>query len=309
MDWCRLWHDAPDDPKWRVIAQDAGVRVGDAWAVFTRMLVRASASGERGSIEGWNDRVEAAALGYEPQEVAAIREAMQGLILDGDRLSGWAKRQPKRERDDSSTDRVREHRERQKAQETAIPDDETPCNANDGTETPRLDESREDREEIDISPNSRAAGTAPRQQRMAEKQRELDAEFERWWLAYPLRVAKGKARKLYLKARSNVEAETLEAAAKRYANAVAGKDPEFIAHPTTWLNAERWLDEAPPSPAREPPSPVATPRTQTGASDEWLAMMWNEGKRSIPQLHNPITIRRLVDRGLIPPPEDHRRTA
>lgn len=93
MDWCRLWHDAPDDPKWRLIARKAGVRVGDVWAVWTRMMVRASASSERGMISGWDDEVEAVALDFEPEDVTAIREAMQGRVLDGDRLSGWDKRQ------------------------------------------------------------------------------------------------------------------------------------------------------------------------------------------------------------------------
>lgn len=310
MDWCRLWHDAPDDPKWRLIARKANVRVGDVWAVFTRMLVRASASGERGSIAGWDDEVEAIALDYEPHEVTAIREAMQGRILDGDRLSGWPKRQPKRERDDNSTDRVREHRERQKAQETAIVDDETPYNANVGTETPRLDESREDREEIDLSPNLRAAGSSPRQQRMVDEQRKLDAEFERWWLAYPLRVAKGKARKLYLKIRAKLDAETLEAAARRYSAAVAGKDPEFIAHPTTWLNGERWLDEPPAAKPLNGAAPgIAANPLEYEGSDRALAEMWNAGKRTHPKLNSPDVIRRLETKGLIARPADHRSTA
>lgn len=152
MDWCRLWHDAPDDPKWRLIARKAGVRVGDVWAVWTRMMVRASASSERGMISGWDDEVEAVALDFEPEDVAAIREAMQGRVLDGDRLSGWDRRQPKRERVDDSRDRVAAHRQRQKAQETAIHDDVTPCNASDDTETPRGEERREEKN-IPRSPN------------------------------------------------------------------------------------------------------------------------------------------------------------
>ena len=165
MDWCRLWHDAPDDPKWRLIARKAGCRAGDVWAVFTRMMVRASASGDRGSIAGWDDEVEAVALDFEPHEVAAIREAMRGRVLDGDVLSGWSKRQPKRERQEpsgSSTERVREHRERQKAQETAIVDDVTPCNASNGHETPRLDKSREEKKERKSTDENSSAGEPAR---------------------------------------------------------------------------------------------------------------------------------------------------
>lgn len=243
MDWCRLWHDAPDDPKWRLIARKANVRVGDVWAVWTRMMVRASASSERGMISGWDDEVEAVALDFEPEDVTAIRESMQGRVLDGDRLSGWDKRQPKRERVDDSSDRVAAHRQRQKAQETAIHDDVTPCNARYDTETPRGEERREE-----IPKNTkkglRAEGGSPRQAEMEPKQRKMDAEFEAWWLLYPRRVAKGQARKAYFKARDGTEAIVLAEGAKRYSAAMSGKDPDFIKHPSTWLNGECWSDEA-----------------------------------------------------------------
>lgn len=147
MDWCRLWHDAPDDPKWRLIARKANVRVGDVWAVFTRMLVRASTSGERGSIAGWDDEVEAIALDFEPSEIEAIRKAMQGRVLEGNKLSGWERRQPKREREDDSADRVQAHRDRLKSQKSAEISGVTPCNANGAHETPRVDEIREDKKE------------------------------------------------------------------------------------------------------------------------------------------------------------------
>lgn len=112
MDWCRLWHDAPDDPKWRLIARRAGVRAGDVWAVATRMMVTASRNvTNRGAIVGWDDEVEAIGLDFEPDDVARIREAMQGVFLDGDMLRGWEKRQPKRE-DSTAADRKRKQRDR-----------------------------------------------------------------------------------------------------------------------------------------------------------------------------------------------------
>ena len=126
MDWCRLWHDAPDDPKWRVIAQKAGVRTGYVWAVWCRMLVNASKSSERGHLESWDDEVEAVALDYEHEEVQAIRKAMQGKVLDGNRLMGWEKRQPKRE--DDSSERVKRYR-KSVTQRNAGADDETQAGA------------------------------------------------------------------------------------------------------------------------------------------------------------------------------------
>lgn len=83
-----------------------------------------------------------------------------------------------------------------------------------------------------------------------------DAEFETWWKAYPRKTAKGNARAPYRTARKKVSAEVLLVAAGAYAKSIAGKDPKFTAHAATWLNGERWLDEA----------PMATTLT---AEDEW----------------------------------------
>jgi hypothetical protein len=60
-------------------------------------------------LHGWNDRVMGAALDLPGDVVAAIRQAMQGLVLDGDRLTGWDKRQ---KASDNVADRVRKHRSR-----------------------------------------------------------------------------------------------------------------------------------------------------------------------------------------------------
>ncbi|WP_431861427.1 HNH endonuclease [Azospirillum sp.] len=95
MDWCRLHHGVSTDPKWRLIAKRAGVRVGDVLSVWTYMLDYASQATPRGTLAGWEDDVCAIALDYEPEEIAAVREAMQGRTLDGDILTGWEKRQPK----------------------------------------------------------------------------------------------------------------------------------------------------------------------------------------------------------------------
>lgn len=89
----------------------------------------------------------------------------------------------------------------------------------------------------------RSEGRSPRQAKMEAKQRDVDRDFEAWWLLYPRRVAKGQARKAYLKARSGADAAILAEGAKRYSAEVSGKDPDFIKHPATWLNGECWSDE------------------------------------------------------------------
>jgi hypothetical protein len=110
--WVRLWDDMPTDPKWRVIAKRSGRPISEVIAVFVFMMTNAGASHDRGSLSGWDDEDVAAALDIDGEHVCAIREAMQGKTLDGSELSGWARRQPKR--DDSSADRTAAYRERKK---------------------------------------------------------------------------------------------------------------------------------------------------------------------------------------------------
>jgi hypothetical protein len=62
--------------------------------------------------------------------------------------------------------------------------------------------------------------------------------FEGFWAAYPRKVGKGAARKAYRHALTRASHDEILAGAKRYR-----PDPGFIKHPTTWLNADCWLDE------------------------------------------------------------------
>jgi|688.fasta_scaffold310811_2 hypothetical protein len=131
--WVRLWSDMPTDPKWRVIARKSGRPISEVMAVFMFMMTNAGESSDRGTLSNWDDEDIGAALDLDGDHVRSIREAMQGKTLEGDRLSGWEKRQP--EREDQSNERVRRFRER-KAEEakrsvTLCNDDVTQCNAPD----------------------------------------------------------------------------------------------------------------------------------------------------------------------------------
>jgi len=68
--------------------------------------------------------------------------------------------------------------------------------------------------------------------------------FDTFWKTYPKRIAKGAAQKAWATALKSASAEDIIAGASRYAND-RKRDPNFTAHPATWLNAQRWLDEAP----------------------------------------------------------------
>lgn len=112
--WFRWHHGTVTDPKWRVIASRCVtcVTVGHVIAVWAAMVENASQATPRGHLSGWDDEDIAVCLGFQIDQVAEIRQAMQGKVLDGETLSGWGKRQPNRE--DNSTERTREWRERQR---------------------------------------------------------------------------------------------------------------------------------------------------------------------------------------------------
>ena len=67
--------------------------------------------------------------------------------------------------------------------------------------------------------------------------------FDAFWDLYPRKVAKGHARLAFKKACDKVKPETIMDAVKKFAAAVEGKEKQYIPHPTTWLNGERWDDD------------------------------------------------------------------
>ncbi|MGL4640506.1 MAG: hypothetical protein ACRCVX_12360 [Shewanella sp.] len=113
-DWVRLWHDMPTDPKWRTIARKSGQRVGDVIAVFNFLLVNASGNAsERGTLANFEIEDVASALDLDDGDVQSILDAMHGKVIDGGRLTGWERRQPKRE-DSSAFQRKEAWKERKK---------------------------------------------------------------------------------------------------------------------------------------------------------------------------------------------------
>lgn len=68
--------------------------------------------------------------------------------------------------------------------------------------------------------------------------------FNEFWDAYPRKIGKGHARKAFEKAITKVDPNIIIDAAKRYRDD-QHRDPQFTAHPSTWLNGERWDDQPP----------------------------------------------------------------
>lgn len=116
MQWFRLWHDMPNDPKWRTIARVSQCSIAEVLAVYMHLLVEASCNAvKRGVTQRNNDEHIASALDLPTEKISAIKQAMQGRVMDGETLTGWDKRQPKRE--DNSAERVKKFRETKKQNE------------------------------------------------------------------------------------------------------------------------------------------------------------------------------------------------
>lgn len=167
----------PTDPKWRTVARVSKQPISTVLAVYVHMLVCASNATERGRTHGWNDEDVASALDLETAAVTAIREAMQGRVLEGDYLTGWEKRQPKRE--DNSADRARAYRERQKAERNR-----TQANAE---ERPEKDTDTEKKEDSEGKPSSSSSA--------ADQRQEIAFDFtNEYWLGItPERIAAWEA--------------------------------------------------------------------------------------------------------------------
>ena len=71
-----------------------------------------------------------------------------------------------------------------------------------------------------------------------------DDEFEAFWSVVPRKAGKGQAVKAWKAATKKVTPQTIIYAMGAYARQRQGQDQQYTAHPASWLNGERWLDEA-----------------------------------------------------------------
>lgn len=83
---------------------------------------------------------------------------------------------------------------------------------------------------------------------------EFTPTFDDFWKPWPRKVDKEPARKAFDKAIKKANAAVIVEACRAYAQRCidVGQDPQFIPHPATWLNKERWtndLDAVMPLPA------------------------------------------------------------
>lgn len=87
--------------------------------------------------------------------------------------------------------------------------------------------------------------------------------FDDFWKAYPKKVGKPAATKAWKAAlKRKADPDMLVSVAAAFRERVKGKDPQFICHPSTWLNDERYNDEPQITiePAKTYWTPEAPPR-------------------------------------------------
>jgi hypothetical protein len=73
-----------------------------------------------------------------------------------------------------------------------------------------------------------------------------EIDFNSFWEVYPRRQGKGHAKSAWEKAVKKVAPEIIIESAKKFA-LDPNRDEQFTPHPSTWLNQERWGDEALPA--------------------------------------------------------------
>jgi len=209
--WFRLYDDVLNDPKVQKLN-------GELFKLWINVLCIASKHG--GVLPSLDD------LAFElrlPTLVCKTKIDMlkaAGLI-DGDKKlkpHGWEKRQYK---SDTSTDRVKRFRERSRnvtetVSETA-PDTDTETDTETDKNQKKIPKKRD-----------RSAGSA---------------EFDKFWVVYPRKVNKGLAMKAWEKAASKAAPALIIAAVEAWKNSKDFPEPDFIPHPSSWLNGERWSDE------------------------------------------------------------------
>ncbi len=114
IDWFRWHHGSVVDPKFLLIARQAGARLGDVIATWAFALESASANADRGVVGNLDAEALDCLLGVEDGTAQRILQAMRlrRLIDAAGHVVAWEKRQPKRE-DETANDRKRRQRERE----------------------------------------------------------------------------------------------------------------------------------------------------------------------------------------------------
>ena len=70
--------------------------------------------------------------------------------------------------------------------------------------------------------------------------------FDEFWDLYGKKVSRAPAQKAWAKALTKTTADAILDGLRRNLPELRSREPRFVPHPSTWLNAESWNDEPPP---------------------------------------------------------------
>lgn len=216
MDWFRMYGEMMDDPKIGTL-DDAAFRT---WVELLCTACKAEDGGNTHLTENdidWAFRRNARETLQKLLQRDLVTVTETGEIV----ITSWEKRQKK---SDSSTGRVRAHRQKAKQDKDLQEDSQ------------------------DETLQKRKGNGLEKRREEKNKDTSLDAMFDEFWTAYPKKVSKAAALKAYrkIKPSESLQAEILAAVSRAKTSVDWSKDDgQFIPYPASWLNARRWEDEAP----------------------------------------------------------------
>jgi hypothetical protein len=237
MKWLRLYNETAANPDWRMVALDTRQPVHVVVAVWMAMLCHASAANPRGTLAGWNDKRTAAMLDLTAEQIAAIRHAMQGVSLDGERLSAWDDEQFA---SDNVTARSQRCRDKKRAEATSEPVAPAPSNVDATLQT--TDATFPPLRATD--PDTDSSNEEEKKKKKRPPKADTSPEFEAFWQEYPAKVAKPAAWKAFQVAIRKIPFDQMMPAVRQYRHEQERPNARYPCHPATWLNNERWNDQS-----------------------------------------------------------------
>lgn len=206
--WFRLYSEFAHDPKIQMMPEQMQRRY------IMLLCMRCSET-----LETLHETEIAFQLRLSDDELAKTKELFlsKGFIDDEWNLTNWEKRQYV---SDSSTPRVRKHRDKKK---DGLKQDETlqklPSNA--------LEQNRTE-------------------QKQTKRTESYDSLFESFWDCYPKKAGKDAAKKAFTRRKPDKELtdKMIEAMSlQKQSESWVRDGGQYIPHPATWLNQGRWMDE------------------------------------------------------------------
>jgi hypothetical protein len=84
--------------------------------------------------------------------------------------------------------------------------------------------------------------------RKIQRQQEAD-DWDEFWEKYPRKVGKDAAARAWASAIKRENSRLIVDGLDRLLPSLKARDPQYVPHPATWLNAGSWDDEADPAPS------------------------------------------------------------